>query len=72
MAGLDEDEARKLFEQLGEDQRGAGVARLAEAVALFRMKLVEQGFEHQESFDMSRDFLNELMAHVGIPDADDD
>ena len=69
---MDDEETRKLFEQLGEDQRSAGIASIADAVARFRHALMDRGFEHKESFEMSRDFLIEIMERTGTGDDSDD
>lgn len=63
---IPDDEARKLFEQLGNDQTQAGLDHIAETTADFRDKLLERGFSGKQAFQLSRDMLNALMDGIGL------
>lgn len=58
---LDDDEARRLFEQLEDEQAAAGLLHIASTAARFRQHLNDLGFSSNESFWLCRDMLNALM-----------
>lgn len=58
---LDDDDVRKLFDQLEDEQRGAGLLHIATTTARFRDQLLQLGFDRAESFILARDMLNGLM-----------
>ena len=71
MAGLNDDEARELFEQHQNEQTGAGLANIARNTAEFRDCLIEQGFTRKEAFKLSREMLISLMDHLPTGEEDE-
>lgn len=54
---IDDDEARKLFEQLQKDQTQAGLENIARCAKEFFDAFLKVGFRHEEAFELARDVL---------------